>query len=231
MLNALVARGNDPSHTGAKVSYQRRKEIDYHHTGPSGKVRVTRDAESLQIKPNGVITKSRIADLNVYCPNRAFDYRISINTETPAPEPTSDHSSVREKNRLSYTHQNFNVDLTQVTQPERVSPSQNWSPHSPLLCPATDLRLSLSQPHEPIHELEVEFKDVDALMQAAQQAREQQPSNGAGSANAQDWTPFDDQVLIFLNNIRLLIRYVAMLFLTERPVAFLCPRRLTLLTT
>ncbi|ETS60304.1 hypothetical protein PaG_05859 [Moesziomyces aphidis] len=179
ILNSLVSRSGESSYTGAKVSYQRRKEIDYFHPAPGGKVRVTRDADTLAIKPDGIIQKQRIADLNIHCPNRLFDYRISINTEAPADKPTSDHVSIREKNRLSYTHQNFIVDLTQVTVADK--------------------------PQEPIHELEIEIRDVAQLMQAASQARAKTNSNGS-TASAQEWTPFDDQVLIFLNNIRMLIR-------------------------
>ncbi|KAJ1017872.1 hypothetical protein NDA16_005188 [Ustilago loliicola] len=179
ILNSLVSRSGESSYTGAKISYQRRKEIDYFHPAPSGKVRVTRDAETLAIKPDGIVQKQRIADLNIHCPNRLFDYRISINVENPAEEPSSDHVSLRQKNRLSYTHQNFIVDLTQVTVPEK--------------------------PQEPIHELEIEIRDVAQLMQAAAQAKSNGPSNGSGPGG-QDWTPFDDQVLIFLNNIRMLIR-------------------------
>ena len=44
-------------------------------------------------------------------------------------------------------------------------------------------------------------------MQAGAQAKSNAPSNGSG-ASGQEWTSFDDQVLIFLNNIRMLIRYV-----------------------
>lgn len=61
------------------------------------------------------------------------------------------------------------------------------------------------QPQEPIHELEIEFKDAIQLMQAGAQAKASLASNGAG-LSGQEWTPFDDQVLIFLNNIRMLIR-------------------------
>jgi hypothetical protein len=83
ILNSLVSRSGESSYTGAKVSYQRRKEIDYFHPAPGGKVRVTRDADTLAIKPDGIIQKQRIADLNIHCPNRLFDYRISINTAAP----------------------------------------------------------------------------------------------------------------------------------------------------
>lgn len=46
-------------------------------------MRVTRDAETLAIKPGGIVQKQRIADLNIHCPNRLFDYRISISVENP----------------------------------------------------------------------------------------------------------------------------------------------------
>ncbi|SPO41014.1 related to CTL1 - RNA 5`-triphosphatase with manganese- or cobalt-dependent NTPase activities [Pseudozyma flocculosa] len=182
LLNKLVSRSGDGSYTGAKVSYARRKEVDYFHPAPGGggKVRVTRDADTLAIKPNGIVQKSRVADLNVYCPGRAFDYRISVNTETPAQEPTSESTSIREKNRLSYSHQNFVVDLTQVTMPEK--------------------------PQEPIHELEIEFKDVPALLAAAQSRGGGAKGSADGASSSQDWTAYDDQILIFLNNLRLLIR-------------------------
>ncbi|PWY97992.1 mRNA triphosphatase CET1 [Testicularia cyperi] len=185
LLNSLVSRSGEPSYTGAKVSYQRRKEVDYFHPTPQGKVRVTRDAETLVIKPDGIIQKQRLADLNIHCPHRLFDYRISLNIETPAPEPTSEHASIREKNRLSYAHQNFIVDLTQVTVPEK--------------------------PSEPIHELEIEIKDADQLLQAAAQAKSNPnaASNGSSATANQEWTHFDDQILIFLNNIRMLIRNAA----------------------
>ncbi|SNX87908.1 related to CTL1 - RNA 5`-triphosphatase with manganese- or cobalt-dependent NTPase activities [Melanopsichium pennsylvanicum] len=179
-FDSRMTVSGEASYTGAKVSYQRRKEIDYFHPAPTGKVRVTRDAETLVIKQDGVVQKQRIADLNIHCPNRLFDYRISINAENPTEEPTSDHVSIREKNRLSYAHQNFIVDLTQVTVPEK--------------------------PQEPIHELEIEIRDCAQLLQAAAQAKTNLTSNGSGPSG-QEWTSFDDQVLIFLNNIRMLIRY------------------------
>lgn len=81
LLNSLVSRSGEASYTGAKISYLRRKEVDYFHPTSTGRVRVTRDADTLAIKPNGVIQKQRLADLNIYCPHRRFDYRISINVE------------------------------------------------------------------------------------------------------------------------------------------------------
>ncbi len=69
-----------------------------------------------------------------------------------------------------------------------------------LLCLAPPIK-----PQEPIHELEIEIRDVAQLMQAAAQAKPNAASNGS-APSGQEWTTFDDQILIFLNNIRLLIR-------------------------
>lgn len=116
---------------------------------------------------------------------------------------------IREKNRLSYTHQLFNIDLTQVTTPDRVSGlTSSRAPCSPSHARMTDQNRSLfpfppsfsQQRSEPLHELEVEFADARPLLQEAIKAR--------GSGPTQEWTKFDDQVMVFLNNVRLLIRCV-----------------------
>ena len=73
LLNSLVT----PSR---RVSYRRVREIDYAYRN---RVRVTRDSDTLAIRqPHGIIRKNRLADMNIYCPNQGFDFRISINTET-----------------------------------------------------------------------------------------------------------------------------------------------------
>ena len=77
-----------------------------------------------------VIEKTSIAHLNVYCPNSKWDYRISINLETPASRPSKDMEvrgcietvnyyshlfkpiEKREKDRVSYRQDVFQVDLT-----------------------------------------------------------------------------------------------------------------------
>ncbi|PWN49536.1 mRNA triphosphatase CET1 [Violaceomyces palustris] len=187
VLNNLVGHTGAPNYTAARVRCERVKEIDYSYQGGElGRLRVTRDAETLKIKPNRSITKNRIADLNVYCPLREFDYRISLSQEKPIGRDLTDADlqddpvSIREKNRLSYSHQNFVIDLTQVILPEK--------------------------PQQPLHELEVEVKDAPSLVKMANPARIHPSSNNPNAAALQEWTAFDDQVLIFLNNIRLLIR-------------------------
>jgi hypothetical protein len=89
----------------------------------SVRVRVTTDQKTGKVLKK--IIKTRIADLNVYSPLTAFDWRISVNMEMPY---TRDHERLspaggganhgdgdRNKDRLSYRHIIYQVDLTQVT--------------------------------------------------------------------------------------------------------------------
>ena len=72
------------------------------------------------------IVKGRVADLNVHFPHLPLDCRISVNLEWDwegsVEEITAGHASHRErqpdrhKDRLSYTHGFYQMDLTQVTQ-------------------------------------------------------------------------------------------------------------------
>lgn len=182
LLNELVAYSaqNLPQHE--HMAYQHRKETDSFYdevsetTGQKEHIRVTRDNVTQEIVPNGVIKKTRIADLNVFCPAQPYDYRISINTETPIspPQNMSQPTFSREKDRLSYTQQNFSVDLTQVIMANRIG--------------------------EPLHELEIEIRDVNYLMHLANEAQHMKD----GSERV--WTKFEDHILVLLNNIRLLIR-------------------------
>lgn len=182
LLNDLIAYSaqNLPQHE--RMAYQHRKETDSFYdevsesTGQKEHIRVTRDNETQDIVPNGVIRKTRIADLNVFCPTQPYDYRISINTETPTslPKNMSHPTFSREKDRLSYTQQNFSVDLTQV--------------------------IMVNRAYEPLHELEIEIRDVNYLMHLANEAQHMK------GGPERLWTKFEDHVLILLNNIRLLIR-------------------------
>ena len=72
------------------------------------------------------IIKSRIADIDVICPSTAFDYRVSINIESPYDGPDDVLVKVhdagggggeREKDRVSYRHLAYQIDLTQVSYP------------------------------------------------------------------------------------------------------------------
>lgn len=114
------------------------------------KIRVTRDENTGQLKGDGkpCIQKSRVADMNIYSPKRGFDFRISISVEEPGelnddgdvkvfprpssrltlitalrpvPMPTTKAMHSRWKNRVSYQHQAFTIDLTQVKGKDAVS--------------------------------------------------------------------------------------------------------------
>lgn len=75
------------------------------------------------------IVKTRVSDLEVFNPNSAFDYRISISLETPwngeASELMPDEggprgggagagANDRQKDRVSYKHHDYQIDLTQI---------------------------------------------------------------------------------------------------------------------
>jgi len=84
------------------------------------KVRVTLDQKTGKVI--NTIIKTRIADLNVYSPKTAFDWRVSANIEMPylgeieGLQPSSDRGGGdRNKDRLSYRHLAYHIDLTQVT--------------------------------------------------------------------------------------------------------------------
>lgn len=101
------------------------------------KVRVTTDEKGKVINK---IIKCRVADLDIYSPDTAFDWRVSVNLEMPY---TGDIDGIRSgigegkgdnrgsrgerhKDRMSYRclGGKFTVDLTQVTSSFDVSPPQ-----------------------------------------------------------------------------------------------------------
>lgn len=84
------------------------------------RVRVTTDQKSGKVLSK--IVKTRIADLNVYSPKTAFDWRVSVNMEMPYSGKMDGLQPVaaagegyRSKDRLSYRHLAYQIDLTQVT--------------------------------------------------------------------------------------------------------------------
>ena len=86
-------------------------------------VRVTTDQKTG--KEIAKIIKFRRSDLEVNSPQTLFDWRVSINIEAPWPGNKEDLDAVprkegsvttRTKDRLSYRHQAYQIDLTQVTK-------------------------------------------------------------------------------------------------------------------
>lgn len=70
------------------------------------------------------IIKSRIADLEIYNPGADFDYRISVSIESPwdgnmmSLTPLEEQGAERNKDRVSYRHMAYQIDLTQVSYPD-----------------------------------------------------------------------------------------------------------------
>jgi len=83
------------------------------------RVRITHNKDDNSLKAR--IIKSRIADIEIYNPACDFDYRISISIESPwsGPEqwlvPMQANGGERNKDRMSYRHLAYQVDLTQVS--------------------------------------------------------------------------------------------------------------------
>jgi hypothetical protein len=94
------------------------------------KLRVTTDQKTGATLAR--IIKVRVADLDVYSPRTLFDWRISVNLEMNYEGDVSDlvestdsgRKGDRNKDRMSYTHQAYQIDLTQVT-PSDVSLSSS----------------------------------------------------------------------------------------------------------
>ncbi|CAG8484127.1 12576_t:CDS:2 [Ambispora gerdemannii] len=192
ILNARVNHTMNPSYQGAPVKYKHTKETDrFYRTESGNKIRVTTDQSSGQILEGGVVEKIRIANLNIYSPNTHLDYRITVNIEKPrlnlswvgllfcvkGPMPKSQPDFERNKDRMTYLHQIFKFDLTQVKIPER--PSQNG-----VRAPSQEVT----------HELEVEFVDPTILLRERQKIEKGLPNR------------FMEVVEVFLDNIRILAK-------------------------
>lgn len=89
------------------------------------KVRITTEQKSGNVIAK--IIKARIADIEVYSPRTSFDWRVSVSVEMDyqgdmkqlvEPDRRDGKRADRNKDRMSYKHQGYQVDLTQVTPAE-----------------------------------------------------------------------------------------------------------------
>ncbi|EGE83142.2 mRNA capping nucleoside-triphosphatase [Blastomyces dermatitidis ATCC 18188] len=108
--------------------------IIQHHLNPrhKPKVRVTTDQRTGAVLAR--IIKCRIADLDVYSPRTCLDWRISVNLEmnyegdigelnlpgepSSLSGPGAPRGGARSKDRMSYRHLAYQIDLTQVATSE-----------------------------------------------------------------------------------------------------------------
>ncbi|KAK4237523.1 CYTH-like domain-containing protein [Achaetomium macrosporum] len=130
--------------------------------GHGARVRVTYDQKTKKVLSK--IVKARIADMSLYFPDQPLDCRISVNLEMDWDGEVAELESMasasgrqpipaRNKDRLSYKHGCYQIDLTQVTQ-------SVGGPGNPRV--------------EKEHELEVEV-DPAPLIDQGQRAMEGQP--------------------------------------------------------
>jgi len=176
LLNELKTSSALPSHPSSPLNYTHLYLVDSFYTAEHGKdkTRVTRDEKT------GVVTESvrkvRLGDLNIYSPKRSCDWRVSVNLEIPVPHPVGSPARTRRKDRMNYSHEEFNIDLTQVT----ASSSSGGSP-------------------EVLHELEIEIARSEVLLSAA-------AKRGDPHAPDFERSAFDELIRAFVNNARILVR-------------------------
>jgi len=98
------------------------------------KVRITTDQRTG--RELAKIVKVRVADLDVYSPKTNFDWRVSINLEMKYEGDNRDLVEVmeggkrapeRNKDRMTYRHLAYQIDLTQVTLAEVCHPNLTHS--------------------------------------------------------------------------------------------------------
>ncbi|KAJ9068375.1 mRNA-capping enzyme subunit beta [Entomophthora muscae] len=114
MLNTRVNETNSAGYKGKRISYKHLYEKDTFYVAKGGKIRVTCDSRTDEIKEDGIVQKTRLDSMDIYSPLNNLDFRISINDEVPMELPTGKPMHVRIKDRLSYEHDLWRVDLTQV---------------------------------------------------------------------------------------------------------------------
>ncbi|KAF9169320.1 mRNA-capping enzyme subunit beta [Mortierella sp. AD011] len=170
------------------ILYKHTYEVDQFFQGPGGKVRVTKDQKTNKVIENGIVKKERIANLDVYSPRNAFDFRVSVNVEIPESAPSGTPQFERNKDRISYRLNNFKIDLTQVKSGN--ASNGNNQPHN-----YSQMRQPSSNQQDLTHELEIEFIHPEELI------RERDIRTNGGARPDR----FYEVVGRFVNNIRGLI--------------------------
>ena len=98
--------------------------INPRHANKS-KVRITTDQKTGKVLAK--IIKTRLADIDIYSPRTLFDWRISVNVEMDykgemtdliEPQTRDGKQADRNKDRMSYKHLAYQIDLTQVAPAE-----------------------------------------------------------------------------------------------------------------
>jgi polynucleotide 5'-triphosphatase len=178
LLNKLKIASTQPGHPSSPLEYTHKHLVDSFYPTENArdreKIRVTRDERTGTVVE--CMRKVRLGDLNIYSPKRPADWRISVNLEIPSPHPIGSSTHSRKKDRISYSHEEFNIDLTQV--------KSSSSPNAPV---------------EVLHELELEIARPALLLATA-------AKRGDPSVSDQERSAFDELIRAFVNNARILVR-------------------------
>jgi len=175
-----------------------RQQMDPRNPRTMPKVRVTHNKKTGE--EIAKIVKVRVADLDVYSPRTRFDWRVSVNIEMNIegsikelvePGDVGKKGADRSKDRMTYRHQAFQIDLTQVTGVD-VSRVYSSCWRFPLMANHAFQVATNSTTKE--HELEIEV--------ASQEIRR----HGLLAANRQP-NGYEDMVKSFADNIRILVRH------------------------
>ncbi|EIW51553.1 mRNA capping enzyme [Trametes versicolor FP-101664 SS1] len=177
LLNKLKTTPTS-AHPSSTLAYQHLHLVDTFYAQDGGgrgdKVRVTRDEKTGTVLE--CVRKIRLADLNIYSPKRAADWRISVNLEVPVPPPLGTSTHSRKKDRMRYSHEEFVIDLTQVTSTAGGNAKT-----------------------EVLHELELELARPEYLLSTA-------AKRGDANVSEHDRGAFDELIRAFVNNARILVR-------------------------
>lgn len=200
-----------------QVQYKHRREIDRFFELPpelhglvpgcmrsrlgqrskSIRVRVTYDQKNGEVINK--IIKARVADIDLHLPACSMDCRISVNLEMQwdgSVEELERHvgghnnqNPDRNKDRLSYTHGPYQIDLTQVTQ-TTTAPGVSCNHYAPAFL---SNHSQGTQRLEKEHELEIELA-AQALIEQGRRVQEGKPHR------------YPELVEGFIDNVRTLAR-------------------------
>ncbi|KAF7795357.1 hypothetical protein EIP86_006514 [Pleurotus ostreatoroseus] len=173
-LNRIKIQSAEPTWQSTPISYAHLHLVDTFYGADRDKIRVTREEKTGSAV--ACVRKVRLGSLNVYCPKQAADLRVSVNVEIDVPPPIGTAAMTRRKDRMRYTHQEFFIDLTQVTS----SSGPNTQP-------------------EVLHELEVEIARPDYLLAIM-------ASRGNPDVPEDERQAYDELMRAFVNNARILAR-------------------------
>ena len=81
-LNELLELAAAPRSGRARITYAHKRTVDsFYSVENNERIRVSVDEATGEMRE--CVVKRKIAHLNVFCPRRKTDYRISVSTEEP----------------------------------------------------------------------------------------------------------------------------------------------------